>query len=168
MFGRNITHAVLSALSDTPVVLLHGARQTGKATLVRYLADGEHPARYLTLDDPVVLAAAQGDPHGFVSGLEGPVVLDEVQRAPGLALAIKAAVDRARTRARSLTPPAPPRREWAGARRQDGGGEHVASRQTVLLREVGLARIVAAPGPAGPARASQPCGSSLCPPQGPI
>ena len=40
-----------------------------------------------------VLAAAQSDPKGFVAGLERPVVVDEAQRAPGLMLAIKAAVD---------------------------------------------------------------------------
>ena len=48
------------------------------------------------MDDATVLAAAQADPTGFIVGLEGPVVLDEVQRVPELFLAIKAAVDRDR------------------------------------------------------------------------
>ena len=47
----------------------------------------------MTLDTAAVLAAATSDPEGFVAGLERPVVIDEVQRAPALAVAIKAAVD---------------------------------------------------------------------------
>ena len=93
MLGRHATDALLDALRDTPVVYLQGARQTGKSTLVRTIAERQHPARYLTLDTAAVLAAASNDPEGFVAGLERPVVIDEVQRAPTLALAIKAAVD---------------------------------------------------------------------------
>ena len=102
MIRRNISTALQEALGDNPVVLLHGARQTGKSTLAQWLASGEHPARYLTLDDAAVLAAARGDPAGFIAGLEGPVVLDEIQRAPDLFLAIKAAVDRDRGPGRFL------------------------------------------------------------------
>ena len=96
MIPRNITLAVLKALTDTPVVLLNGARQTGKSTLAQWLAKKAHPARYITLDDAAVLAAASDDPTGFLAGLGGPIVLDEVQRAPELFLAIKAVVDRNR------------------------------------------------------------------------
>ncbi len=102
MLRRHITPGLLAALADTPVVLLHGARQTGKTTLVREIAQADHPARYLTLDDPAVRGAAESDPHGFVEGLEGPVVIDEVQRVPSLALAIKASVDRDRRAGRFL------------------------------------------------------------------
>ncbi|HLE83443.1 MAG TPA: ATP-binding protein [Thermoanaerobaculia bacterium] len=102
MLQRHITPRLLAALSDTPVVLLHGARQTGKSTLVRNLDRTAHPARYLTLDDATVLSSAAGDPQGFVDGLEGPVILDEVQRAPELFLAIKRAVDRDRRPGRFL------------------------------------------------------------------
>lgn len=102
MINRRILPQVLAALGDTPVVLLHGARQTGKTTLARRIAEHEHPARYLTLDDVGVLAAATTDPQGFVAGLSGPTVLDEVQRAPNLFLALKAAVDRDRRPGRFL------------------------------------------------------------------
>lgn len=99
MYPRNMSPLVLEALGDSPVVLLNGARQVGKSTLVR----GIRPdVRYLTLDDPAVLAAAHADPFGFVAGLDGPVCLDEVQRAPGLFLAIKAEVDKQRTPGRFL------------------------------------------------------------------
>ena len=94
---------LVEALSDTPVVVLTGARQSGKSTLVQSLAASVLPLRqYLTLDDAVVLNAAKYDPAGFVGGLTGPVTLDEVQRAPELFFAIKAAVDRSRQPGRFL------------------------------------------------------------------
>src|SRR6185295_8286426 len=94
MIERNLTANVLAALSDTPVVLINGARQVGKSTLVQRLIATEHPARYFTLDDASVLAAARHDPIGFLAGIKGPVALDEVQKAPELFVAIKAEVDR--------------------------------------------------------------------------
>lgn len=102
MLHRTLTDAVVTALSDTPVVALHGARQTGKSTLAKAIAGSLHPAAYFTLDDAPVLAAATDDPAAFVGGLAGPVVLDEIQRAPGLLLAIKASVDRDRSAGRFL------------------------------------------------------------------
>jgi predicted AAA+ superfamily ATPase len=96
MLERHIAPSLLEALADTPVVLLHGARQTGKSTLVQWVATEKHPARYLTFDDAGVLAAARHDPAGFLAGLEAPLVLDEVQRVPELFLTIKGVVDRDR------------------------------------------------------------------------
>jgi len=96
MIPRSVMPAILEALSDTPVVLLNGARQTGKSTLTQWLTQEAHPARYITLDDTAVLSAARSDPSGFLADLDGPLVLDEVQRAPELFLAIKVAVDRNR------------------------------------------------------------------------
>lgn len=93
---------LLEALSDTPVVLLHGARQSGKSTLAKWVAAKARPSRYLTLDDASVLSAARSDPEGFLGGLDGPIVLDEVQRAPDLFLAMKAEVDRHRRPGRFL------------------------------------------------------------------
>ena len=92
----------MAALARSPVVFLNGARQTGKSTLAKALAGGPHPASYITLDDATTLAAAQADPAGFVAGLDGPVVMDEVQREPRLFLPIKAAVDRDRRPGRFL------------------------------------------------------------------
>lgn len=102
MIHRHISAPLLDALADTPVVLLHGARQTGKSTLAQWFAAEKHAGRYLTLDDAAVLAAARSDPSGFIGGLKGPVVIDEVQRAPELFLAIKASVDRDRKPGRFL------------------------------------------------------------------
>lgn len=102
VFRRHLTTPLLAALGDTPVVLLHGARQVGKSTLAQEITSAQHPARYLTLDDATVLAAARSDPAGFISGLKGPAVIDEVQRVPELFLPIKAAVDRDRRPGRFL------------------------------------------------------------------
>lgn len=102
MYTRALIPRLLAALSESPVVLLHGARQTGKSTLARTVAAGPHPARYLTLDDASLLGAATSDPSGFITDLGGPVIIDEIQRAPDLLLAIKTAVDRDRRPGRFL------------------------------------------------------------------
>jgi len=99
MYARKIRQHLLAALNDSPVVLVNGARQTGKSTLIQDLG---RDATYYTFDDPAVLAAVQADPFGFINALKGAVCLDEVQRAPGVFLAIKAAVDRDRTSGRFL------------------------------------------------------------------
>ncbi len=83
-------------------MLLNGARQAGKSTLATWLASGPHLARYLTFDDARTLAAAHADPAGFVDGLAGPVVLDEIQKSVDLLPAIKRSVDRDRRPGRFL------------------------------------------------------------------
>ncbi len=102
MIERHLSALVTEALRDTPVVLVVGARQTGKSTLVRSLLEDRPTRRYLTFDDQVVLNAAMSDPAGFLAGLDGPVTLDEVQKAPELFPAIKAVVDRDRMHGRYL------------------------------------------------------------------
>lgn len=96
MLERNITASILDALRDTPVVLLNGARQTGKSTLVQWITQEKYPAQYLTLDDPGVYAAVRRDAVACLESLSGPVVIDEVQLAPELFRAIKFVVDRDR------------------------------------------------------------------------
>lgn len=81
-------------MESARVVALLGPRQAGKSTLARRLAAEELGAGYLTLDDDPVRELARADPVGFVAGLDRPVVIDEVQRAPDLLLAIKSRVDR--------------------------------------------------------------------------
>jgi predicted AAA+ superfamily ATPase len=80
------------ALSDTRVVLVNGARQCGKSTLVRLVAEARG-AQWRTLDNEGTRRAAQEDPVGFVAE-PGPIVIDEIQRVPELLLAIKERVDR--------------------------------------------------------------------------
>src|SRR2546425_2818320 len=93
MKWRNLRPQILAALRDTPVVYLQGPRQAGKSTLAQALRDDGYDAEYFTLDDAATLAAARSDPDGFVSGLPERVILDEVQRVPGLFRAIKRSVD---------------------------------------------------------------------------
>jgi uncharacterized protein len=102
MYHRFLEGALRAAFGDSPAVLLNGARQVGKSTLVQSLAVAEPETRYLTLDDSAVLSAALGDPQGFIEGFPGRVVLDEIQRAPELLLAIKRAIDRDRRPGRFL------------------------------------------------------------------
>lgn len=101
MIQRHIMQSVQVAMADTPVVLLNGARQTGKTTLAQALAE-KTGAQYFTLDDSATLALAAGDPAGFIRNLDGPVVLDEIQRAPDLFPAIKVSVDKNRQPGRFL------------------------------------------------------------------
>jgi uncharacterized protein len=101
MLRRNIEASVSQALADTPVVLLNGPRQAGKTTLAQMIT-AKAGARYFSLDDAATLALAAGDPAGFVRNLSGPVVLDEIQKAPDLFPAIKLAVDKDRRPGRFL------------------------------------------------------------------
>ncbi len=90
MYPRFVKQRVQEALIDTRVVLLCGPRQSGKTTLARQIADEAIP--FVTLDNATTLDAALADPVGFLRGLDRAVI-DEIQRAPDLILAIKTAVD---------------------------------------------------------------------------
>ncbi|MBO3751310.1 ATP-binding protein [Streptosporangiaceae bacterium NEAU-GS5] len=91
LIRRHAEQVVVDALSDTRVVLVNGARQSGKSTLVRRLVKTDG-AEWRDLDDPLTLQAALSDPSGFVD-FPGAMVIDEIQRAPELLLAIKSQVD---------------------------------------------------------------------------
>jgi len=85
---------MLPALRESPVIMLIGARQTGKSTLAKILAESEDwHAQYTTLDDLTIRSAALMDPHGFISNLSLPLVIDEIQLAPELLPAIKLYID---------------------------------------------------------------------------
>lgn len=98
---RYLAPRLREALADTPVVLIHGPRQSGKTTLARAVgkARGYH---YFSFDDDAARAAAERDPAGFVADLPERVILDEVQRVPAIFTALKAAVDRRRTPGRFI------------------------------------------------------------------
>ncbi|MEO8120645.1 MAG: ATP-binding protein [Rhodoferax sp.] len=98
-YPRLLETRITEALADTPVVLVAGPRQAGKTTLVRQLA--EPGRRYLTLDDELTLLAARQDPVGLIRDLDCAII-DEIQRAPQLLLAIKKTVDEDRRPGRFL------------------------------------------------------------------
>jgi predicted AAA+ superfamily ATPase len=102
VFKRHIEAQLLESLSYMPIVLLRGARQTGKTTLVKSIRSSINHYHYLTFDYLPSLVAAKEDPVGFISRLEKPVILDEIQRVPELFLPIKADVDENRQPGRYL------------------------------------------------------------------
>lgn len=99
LYPRLIEARIVEAMADTPVVLVAGPRQAGKTTLVRQMA--RQGMRYLTLDDELTLLAAKEDPVGMIRSLDRAVI-DEIQRAPQLLLAIKKSVDEDRRPGRFL------------------------------------------------------------------
>ncbi|HEX7001921.1 MAG TPA: ATP-binding protein [Trueperaceae bacterium] len=98
---RLVRDRLLQALTDSPVALLQGPRQSGKTTLARSLT-AQRGYGYFTLDDDVTRAAAAADPIRFVDDLPDRVVIDEVQRAPQLFTALKRVVDEDRRAGRFL------------------------------------------------------------------
>lgn len=100
LFPRWIEPRIAEALLDTPVVLLSGPRQAGKTTLVRQVAE-QQGMRYLTMDDELTWLSAREDPVGMIRNLDRAVI-DEIQRAPALLMAIKKSVDEDRRPGRFL------------------------------------------------------------------
>lgn len=95
-YKRNIQPKLEMLLESAPVVLLQGARQSGKSTLADKIAKQSNKFTYITLDDNRYLSQSFQNPQEFVLNLQTPIIIDEVQRAPEIFLPIKLAVDRDR------------------------------------------------------------------------
>ena len=93
---RDVEPLLRQRAATRPVVVLTGARQTGKTSLMRRLFP-EHA--FVTLDLPSEAEQAERDPASFLARYPPPVIVDEVQYAPGLFRHLKTAVDRDRGRA---------------------------------------------------------------------
>lgn len=90
MISRNIQPLFARLATQYPVVTLTGPRQSGKTTLARAV----FPAKpYVTLEDPDTRRFATEDPRGFLAGLQGGAILDEIQRAPELSAYLQGVVD---------------------------------------------------------------------------
>ena len=100
-YPRHIEPRLREALADTPVVLIQGARQCGKTTLVQ-MVGRTAGYEYISFDDDEMRNSVREDPTGFMNTLPERVILDEVQRVPWLFSSIKLAVDRNRTAGRFL------------------------------------------------------------------
>ena len=88
---REAEAALLSLMRQFKVVLVTGARQVGKTTMLQHLLPGDF--RYVTLDDPRAGVLAREDPALFFDANRLPVAVDEVQRVPGLFQQVKFLVD---------------------------------------------------------------------------
>ena len=95
MFARTLRDSVLALSQMFPVVMVTGPRQVGKSTLLKTCAaDESTPRVYVTLDDLNARDLAVNDPALFLQQWPAPVIIDEIQYAPGLLSAIKVEVDR--------------------------------------------------------------------------
>lgn len=139
-FARSLEPSVVAASVQFPVVLLTGARQVGKTTLLRKLCGPERT--YVTLDDPLLLSLAKNDPALFLQRFQPPLLIDEVQYAPELLPHIKMLADG--SRGRGLV--------WMSGSQQfhlmQGVTESLAGR-AAILRLLGMSRLeLAGKGPA--------------------
>ena len=91
-YPRYIQPRLIEALKDSPAVLIHGPRQSGKTTLAQMLSQLKR-YRYISFDDVTAMDAATSDPIGFVKGLPKRVILDEIQRVPHIFSTLKSVID---------------------------------------------------------------------------
>jgi predicted AAA+ superfamily ATPase len=90
---RWISERIHTLIQHYPVVILTGARQTGKTTLLKKLFPHH---RYVSLDLPSIAAQAEQNPEDFFAHYSAPLLIDEVQYAPRLFRFLKVLVDRQR------------------------------------------------------------------------
>lgn len=99
---RFVDSELKESLEESPIVLIEGARQVGKSTLAREIAE-HRSAHYVTLDDGPTFDLARFDPMSFLEQApDKMLVVDEAQRLPDLFLPLKATVDRDRRPGRFL------------------------------------------------------------------
>ena len=80
---RSLEKIVSTASEFFPVVLVTGARQVGKTTLLRQMMERAGVQDYVSLDDPMRRELAASDPGLFMQNLKLPVLIDEIQYAIG-------------------------------------------------------------------------------------
>ncbi|MBL7648488.1 MAG: ATP-binding protein [Candidatus Hydrogenedentes bacterium] len=91
--NRNIAPVLRNAVNQFPVVVLTGARQSGKTSLVRHLFPD---ANYVTFDIPADAELARLDFDAFLKRHPTPLIIDEVQYVPEVLRSIKVHVDQSR------------------------------------------------------------------------
>lgn len=84
---RTLENYAKIAASQFPALLVTGARQVGKTTLLRHISEPERS--YVSLDDPLILSLAKRDPALFFQRYRPPLLIDEIQYAPELLPYIK-------------------------------------------------------------------------------
>jgi predicted AAA+ superfamily ATPase len=93
---RRLTDLLRARIKSRAITVLTGARQTGKTTLVRDLlpAAGGREAAYFSLDDPDERLRLAADPVRRLDHGSRLVIIDEIQKQPGLLDAVKLLADR--------------------------------------------------------------------------
>jgi uncharacterized protein len=99
---RNLKNDVVETLEYAPVVLINGARQSGKSTFAKEMIQEGKLTNYITMDDPGILSKINRSPIDFLENLPTGTVIDEVQKIPELFSAIKYVVDNNRVPGRFL------------------------------------------------------------------
>lgn len=99
-YQRDIESTLVKAARQFRVVVLTGARQTGKSTLLKHLFQSTHA--YVSLDDIRNLKLVDQDPGLLFKKYRGPLILDEIQHAPKLLSLIKLKVDESQKRGQFL------------------------------------------------------------------
>jgi len=97
LFTRGIENELRDILSVSRAAAITGPRQAGKSTLAGQLQQAGVVPNYFSLDNEATRTAALADPDGFALSLPRPAVIDEVQRAPDLMLAVKQILDQDQT-----------------------------------------------------------------------
>ncbi len=90
-YKREISDKIMHLSTQFPAIVVTGARQTGKTTLLRNLFPNYN---YVSLDLPSDAQLAEEDPQSFLDRYPAPVLVDEVQYAPKLFRYLKVAIDR--------------------------------------------------------------------------
>ena len=94
MYIKRALESKIKYLSEHfPVVMVCGARQVGKTTLLKKFAESNSDIKYITLDYPRVRQLAREDPELFLQQYSTPVIIDEIQYAPELLPYIKIKAD---------------------------------------------------------------------------
>lgn len=93
---RSIETTLNKMINKFPVILITGARQVGKTTLLNHLQQENSSINYVSLDNMLLRAQANEDPELFLRSYETPLIIDEFQYAPNLLTYIKIKVDESR------------------------------------------------------------------------
>lgn len=93
---RYLSPSIEKALKAFPCVFINGPRQAGKTTLAKHLKWASGHAQYVNFDDVATIAIASQSPQSFLSGFDGPVILDEIQMVPEIFRALKIMIDERR------------------------------------------------------------------------
>jgi len=97
---RLIEKTIINTLKAFPVLILTGARQSGKTTLLKHLFSDTF--NYISLDEFDTRALAINDPREFLTRFNAPLIIDEIQNAPQLLPYIKAVIDKKRLNGRFI------------------------------------------------------------------